>query len=102
MKMNGMKIIYYWVVNFIFDIIIYVLTIFLFFMFGYYVMQLKSFTHTSAALQILVFIGWGIAQIIMAFLFYPFIHRAYTASLVGYIISLWFTIISVTLNISLF
>jgi len=65
-------------------------------------MQLKSFTHTSPLLQILVFIGWGFANISMSFLLYPFINKAYTASLLGYIIALWFTIISVTLNLSMF
>lgn len=65
-------------------------------------MQLKSFTHTSPGLQILVFIGWGLANISLSFVFYPFINKAYTASLVGYIVALWFTIISVTLNLSMF
>jgi len=53
-------------------------------------------------LQILVFAGWGLAQISMSFLLYPFIRKAYTASLVGYILALWWTVIAVTLNLSLF
>jgi len=57
---------------------------------------------TSMGLQILVFAGWGLAQISMSFLLYPFIRKAYTASLVGYILALWWTVIAVTLNLSLF
>lgn len=102
MKMNGMKMSYYWVVNFIFDFFTYSLTIVWFCLFGYYVMSLKTFTQTSIGLQIVTFVGWGLAQISMSYFLYPFMHKAYSASLVGYIIALWCTVIAVTLNISMF
>ena len=102
MKMNGMKTLYYWIVNFIFDCMSYAITIVIFVLFGYFIMKLKSFVDTSFALQLLMFVGWGFAQISMAFALYPFLRKAYTASLLGYIIALWFTVIAVTVNVSLF
>lgn len=102
MKMNGMKMVYYWMVNFVFDFFTYALTIVWFWIFGFFVMQLKTFTLTSFGLQVVTFIGWGLAQIAMSFILYPFVHKAYTASLIGYIIALWWTVIAVTLNISMF
>lgn len=89
MKMNGMKMMYYWIVNIIFDFFSYAITIILFLLVGNFVMELKSFTTTSFGLQFLMFAGWGYAQIAMAFLLYPFIRKAYTASLIGYIFALW-------------
>ena len=52
MKMNGLKIINYWLVNFIFDLLLFGITYFFFFLFGNVFLQLRFFTDTDLGLQV--------------------------------------------------
>lgn len=80
MKMNGMKMRYYWAVNFLFDMLIYACTFGVFFVYGGLILKIDAFLHTSAAFQFIMFFGWGYAQIALAFLVSPFLSRAQSAT----------------------
>jgi len=80
MKMNGMKMRYYWLVNFVFDFVIYTITFCVFFIYGGAILGLEVFFRTHALLQALIIVGWGYAQIAMAFLVSPFLSRSQSAT----------------------
>ena len=61
MKMNGMKIINYWVVNFVFDFLVYSMTVGIFMVFGYFIVELEFFTQTNKTVLFLFLFSWGIA-----------------------------------------
>jgi hypothetical protein len=88
MKMNGMRILNYWAVNFIFDFALYAVTIFFFMLFGAYFLELQFFTQTDKGVLMTVFIGWGLSQIALAFFFQVFISKARTATVLGYLVSI--------------
>jgi hypothetical protein len=52
MKINGMKMRYYWLSNFIFNICLYSITMFFFQSFGMFVMNLDLFAKTSTLLMV--------------------------------------------------
>lgn len=80
MKINGMKMTYYWLSVFVFNFILYVITMVVFVITGGLVLQLSLFTSTNFALQGLVYLGWGLCQIGMAFFFQAFLNNARTAT----------------------
>jgi ABC-type multidrug transport system ATPase subunit len=102
MKMNGMRILNYWVVNFLFDFALYAVTIFFFMLFGLYFLELQFFTQTNKAILTTVFIGWGLSQIALAFFFQVFISKARTATVLGYLVSIWTVLWGVTLNLAVY
>jgi len=102
MKMNGMKMRYYWLVNFTLDFIIYWATFAVFFTYGGLILNIDAFLHTSPLFQFIMFTAWGYAQIAMAFFVSPFLGRAQSATITGYVISLWLTVIAITLNNTLY
>jgi len=61
MKMNGMNMREYWLMTFIFSFIITILTFLLFFLFGYFILELDFFTGTSKFVLSIVLLGWSIA-----------------------------------------
>jgi len=61
MRMNGMRMWNYWLVNFGFDFFVYCLTVGLFFITGVFLVQLQFFTQTSGWLFFFFILGWGIA-----------------------------------------
>ena len=61
MKMNGMQMWKYWFTNFIFDFGIYVIMVIIFFLFGYFAIDITYFTETTWVLQIIIFTGWGLS-----------------------------------------
>lgn len=76
MKMNGMKIYYFWLANFVFDYLIYWSSVLLFFLVGGVIFGIKVFLHTSLALQLIVYAVWGLSQISMAVFLSSFLSRA--------------------------
>lgn len=79
MKMNGMKMRYYWLVHFCFDFIIYTITFLVFFIYGGLILKFDCFLYTSVLFQIIMFVGWGYAQIAVAFFVSPFVSRSQSA-----------------------
>ena len=47
MKMNGMQTKYYWLVNYAFFMILYIIAIVIFYLFGYFVLGVSFFTDTG-------------------------------------------------------
>jgi len=76
MKMNGMKMYYFWLANFVFDYLIYWSFVLFFFLIGGIMFGIRVFLETSTGLQLTVYAVWGFSQISMAFFFSCFFSRA--------------------------
>lgn len=102
MRMNGMKMHNYWLVNFIFNLGISLLTNLVFFGFGYLFMDISFFRNTGGLVLFVVLFGWVLVQIGMATFFQVFLHSSRAANIIGYLISIWTNLIGATLNIAIF
>ena len=76
MKINGLKMKYYWFCMFIQNMTIYSFIMLIFFFFSYVVFRFNIFTHTSLLLQLIIYIGWGLCQNSIAFFFQAFISNS--------------------------
>ena len=97
MRMNGLNIKYYWINMFIFNFLVSIATFSLFYIFGYFVLSLQFFTDTSPLLMWLILIGWAIAQISMTSLVQIFISNAKSATIVGYLLSIFSSLVGETI-----
>jgi hypothetical protein len=61
MKINGMRVYNYWIVNFLFNLCIYGVQAVIFLFFGAKVYGLEAFRDTSMAVWIFLLLGWGLA-----------------------------------------
>ena len=52
MKMNGMKMAYYWLVNYLWNYLLYMMTVTIFYLFGYFILELTFFTQTNKFLMV--------------------------------------------------
>jgi ABC-type multidrug transport system ATPase subunit len=102
MKINGMKMRFYWLSNFSFNFLLYTVTMFIFNVVGGVALKLSLFTDTNLILLFLIYLGWGLCQVGMAFFFQAFLSNARSATIIGYIISLWTTLLAVSLNYTIF
>lgn len=93
MRMNGLNIKYYWVSTFIFNFCLSLITFFIFFAFGRYVLALTFFTQTDAGLMWLTLVGWAIAQISMTNFVQIFISNGKSATIIGYLLSIFSTLV---------
>ena len=101
MRMNGLKLKYYWISTFIFNFLISIVTFTIFYIFGAFVFNLSFFT-TSSVLLWVVLIGWGIAQISMTNLVQIFIRNAKSATIIGYILSIFSTLLGETISVAVY
>ena len=69
MKMNGMKIKYYWFVNYLWDFTLFMIACLIFMFFGSFILETSFFTDTSQVVLWTVLIGWGLAQVSLSFFF---------------------------------
>jgi hypothetical protein len=76
MKINGMKMLNYWTVTYMFNFIFYMATALLFMLFGNMVFQLQLFTDTSNFFMLVVLIGWGLSQVSVAILLSVFLSKS--------------------------
>lgn len=102
MKMNGMKIRNYWLVYFIFNFILTIVTNLVFFLIGAFALNTNFFTKTSPLLMIIIAVGWALSQIGLAAFLQTFLSKARSANIIGYIISIWTMMIGSTLNIGVY
>ena len=102
MRINGLKMRNYWISYFIFYYILYLITIFFFILSGTFLFGLNLFVDTSFLLISLTILIWGFAQIGLAYFFQAFLNNGRTTSIIGYMISLWLTIVCFCLNMALF
>lgn len=102
MRMNGLGILTYWGVNFIFNFVISFLTYVVFFAFGYFIMQNAFFLKTSFILISIVLVGWILCQIGISMLLQVFISSSRAANIIGYLMTIWTNLIGATLSVALF
>jgi hypothetical protein len=76
MKINGLRMKNYWVVNYLFNYCQYLVSASCFFLFGKYVTKFTFFTDTVPEVIILAFLGWGLNQVSMAFFISCFINNS--------------------------
>lgn len=96
MKMNGLKVFKYWIMSYLFNFGLEVITFTAFFVFGKYVLGLSYFTETSSILMIVVLLGWAISQLSIANFVQVFINKGRTATVVGYVLCIFMTLIGQT------
>ena len=99
MKMNGLKIRYYWLTFFVFNLMLCVITNLIFYLVGTFVLGTPFFVKTSKVLLLIVSLGWSLAQIGMAAFFQTFLNKSRSANIIGYLFSIWTTMIRATLNL---
>ena len=102
MKINGLKLRYYWLSNFLLNYLLYIFTMILFICFGGYVLKLSLFTDTHIVILAAILLAWGICQIGLAFFYVAFINKARNATIAGYMLSIWTPVICVCLNLLVF
>lgn len=99
MKMNGLKIRYYWLTFFVFNLVLCIITNIIFYLLGSLVLSYSFFTKTSKLLIFIVSLGWSLSQIGMAAFFQTFLNKSRSANIIGYLFSIWTTMIGATLNL---
>jgi ABC-type multidrug transport system fused ATPase/permease subunit len=102
MKMNGLRMLNYWIMNFAWNFTLYFIAAFIFFAFGYFILDASFFTNTSFGNIFFMLVGWGLSQVSLGFFFQTFLSKAKTATIVGYILSVWTTMIGISFNFALF
>lgn len=102
MKMNGMKISSYWLVYFVFNFILSMITNLIFVFLGWLITGMRFFTETSPMLIFVTLVGWSLAQIGMAVFFQTFLNKSRSANIIGYLISIWTSMIASTLSIGVY
>jgi hypothetical protein len=95
MKMNGLSMRCYWINFFAVSFGMSIACSSIMFIAGKYLILIDFFVHTSALLLWAVFLGWAVAQVAMAALFQIFINSAKTATIVGYVLSIFSTLVGV-------
>lgn len=88
MKINGMQMINYWIVGYIFNFIYQMIIIVSFLSFGRFFSGISFFSETHFGVILLAYTGWGMCCVSMAFLLSCFINRANSAAMIGYVFSI--------------
>jgi hypothetical protein len=100
MKINGMKMSNYWLVTGIFNFGIYTVLISSYYGFGRYISGLSFFTESNPTIMIVTYIGWGLNQVALSFLFSCFLSDSQSAQMVGYAVSIMACITASTLMLT--
>lgn len=91
---------YYWFVNFVSNIGIFFITVIIYWLTAAFWFEMNFFVNTDWRLLALIFLGWGLCQVSLAFFFSVFINNSQTASIIGYTMSIWACTIAFTMNIT--
>ena len=102
MKMNGLKIRYYWLTFFIFNLLLCLITNGTFYLVGTFGLKSKFFLQTSGSLMFIVMLGWSLSMVGMAAFFQTFLSSSRSANIIGYLISIWTSMIGGTLNLGVY
>lgn len=94
MKINGLILHNYWIVNFLFNYLYYMITAIIYMLAGTFVFRIPVFLKTNTLIFLLITNGWGLAQVSFAFLMSVFIQKSSTASIVGYGLSIYLMIMA--------
>jgi hypothetical protein len=102
MRMNGMGMVNYWAINFLYNFGISVLTNLVFYLYGYFFLENAFFQNVSLGVIFIVFLGWILSQIGLAMLLQVFLSSSRAANIIGYLVAIWTNLIGATLSIALF
>lgn len=97
-----MKISSYWTVYFIFNLVLSLLTNIIFVILGIFLTNMRFFLESDPILLAIVLLGWSLAQIGMAVFFQTFLNKSRSANIIGYLISIWTSMIGSTLCIGVY
>ena len=102
MRMNGMSIINYWFINFLYNFLISLATNIVFYLFGYIFLDMSFFHNTSPLVLAIVFLGWILAQIGLSTFLQVFLSSSRAANIIGYLVAIWTNLIGATLSVAMF
>jgi hypothetical protein len=102
MRMNGMGMLSYWTMSFLYNLFISLLTNLVFCVFGYIFLESSFFRKTNLAVLTVILLGWILSQIGISMLFQVFISNSRAANIIGYLVSIWTNLIGATLSLALF
>ena len=97
MKINGLKMLNYWKVSYIFNYIHYLMTLSTFLLFAKFCSGLQFFNDGNFFVIMHTYLAWGLNQVSLAFLLSCFLTNAQTASLIGYAFSIILTVAGATM-----
>ena len=102
MRMNGLNIKYYWVSTFIFNFVLSMITFAIFYFFGRVLLELTFFVETDWLLMWLMLVGWGLSQIAMTNLVQIFIFNGKSATIIGYLLSIFSTLVGESIAVFIY
>ena len=102
LKINGIKMRNYWISNFIFNYIIYLIVAILFFLFEAYIFNINYFAKTSFILVLLTLLGWGIGQIGLSYFFQAFISKEKINTIFSLSILFFISFVTFCFNMALY
>jgi hypothetical protein len=102
MKTNGLSMGSYWTVTFLFNFALSVITFTVFYIFGRGVLKLSYFTETSPVLMAVIMVGWGLSQVSLANFVQVFISKAKSATVIGYVMAIFLTLVGEALAVGVF
>jgi hypothetical protein len=88
MKINGLQMVNYWIVGFIFNMGCQMVIIFAFLLFGKFVSDISFFTDTNFMIVLLAYMAWGMCSVSIAFFLSCFLNKANQAVSIGYVFSI--------------
>jgi len=97
MKMNGLDPNVFWINFMLVSLCLSFVTSLNMYIWGSYIIQVPFFTDTSFGVIWLLFGGWAIAQTAMASFFQVFLDSARTATIIGYVLSIFSTLLAMAL-----
>ena len=80
MKMSGMQMTNYWIVNYIWSFGLYMISALVFVLFGRFVLRTEFFTDTNLWIMTVILLGWGLSQVSLAFFYQNFFGKAKSAN----------------------
>jgi hypothetical protein len=102
MRMNGMSMVNYWSINFLYNFAISIMTNLVFYLYGYFYLENAFFQQVSLGVIVVVFLGWMLSQIGLAMLLQVFLSSSRAANIIGYLVAIWTNLVGATLSIALF
>lgn len=102
MKMNGLDANIFWVNFMLVSLLLSFLTSLNMYIFGCYIIEVPFFADTTPSVIWLLFGGWAIAQAAMASLFQVFLDSARTSTIIGYVLSIFSTLVAMALSTVIF
>jgi len=88
MKINGLQMVNYWFVGFIFNFGYQFIILISYLLFGRFATGISFFTETHFGVVLLAYSAWGMCSVSIAFLLSVFMNRATSAVMIGYVFSI--------------